>query len=106
MKSVINLFCVCLLFVYYLCEKYYKAITVRYHIANGISWVTRLTLLVLQSGLTNLLSEWNLFVCRGLTLLALVVLSVDSIITISISISIPFYFEGEEWWEEEGRDGH
>jgi len=31
----------------------------------------------------------------------LVALYIDSIFTISISVSIPFYFEGGEWWEEE-----
>ena len=40
------IFCVCLL--YYLCEKYYKPMTVQYYIANCISWVPRLTLLDFQ----------------------------------------------------------
>ena len=30
--------------MYYLCEKYYKPITVEYYIADCISWVPRLTL--------------------------------------------------------------
>ena len=37
--------CVCLLFTYYLCEKYYKPITVQYYVADCIRWVPRLTLL-------------------------------------------------------------
>ena len=58
----------CLFFMYYLCEKYYKPITVQYFIADSVSWVPRLTLLDLdQTGLTNMLSKQNLFVCRGLT---------------------------------------
>ena len=39
---------VCLFFMYYLCEKYYKLITVQYYIANCVSWVPRLTLLDLR----------------------------------------------------------
>ena len=31
----------------YLCEKYYKSITVQYYMANWVTWVSRLTLLVL-----------------------------------------------------------
>ena len=34
--------------MYYLCEKYYKPITVQYYIVNCVSWVPRLTLLDLQ----------------------------------------------------------
>ena len=30
--------------MYYLCEKYYKLITVQYYIADCVSWVPRLTL--------------------------------------------------------------
>ena len=40
--------CVCLLFTYYLCEKYYKPITVQYYVADCICWVPRLTLLDLR----------------------------------------------------------
>ena len=39
----------CFLFMYYLCEKYYKPMTVQYYIADGVSWVPRLTLLDLQT---------------------------------------------------------
>ena len=53
--------------MYYLCEKYYKPITVQYYIADCVSWVRRLTLLDLQIGLMNALSEWNSFARRGLT---------------------------------------
>ena len=35
--------------MYYLCEKYYKHITVQYYIADCISWVPRLTLLDLRT---------------------------------------------------------
>ena len=35
----------CLIFVYYLCEEYYKPITVQYYIAACVSWVPKQTLL-------------------------------------------------------------
>ena len=38
-------------FLYYLCEKCYKPITVQYYIADCVSWVSRLTLLDLQKKL-------------------------------------------------------
>ena len=50
--------------MYYLCEKYYKSITVQYHRVNCVSWVPRLNLLDLQMH-----SEWSLFICGGLTVL-------------------------------------
>ena len=34
--------------MYYLCEKYYKPITVQYYIANCVRWIPRLTLLDLR----------------------------------------------------------
>ena len=37
------IFCVCLFFMYYLCEKYYKPITVQYFIADSVGWVPRVT---------------------------------------------------------------
>ena len=37
---------------YYFCEKFYKPITVQYHIANCVSWVPRLTLLDLWTNWT------------------------------------------------------
>ena len=45
------IFCVCS-FMYYLCEKYYKPITVQYQIADRVSWVPRLTLLDLWTNWT------------------------------------------------------
>ena len=38
--------------MYYLCEKYYKPITVQYYIACCVSWVPGLTLLDLQTNWT------------------------------------------------------
>ena len=37
---------------YYLCEKYYKPITVQYHIADRVSWISRLTLFDIQTNWT------------------------------------------------------
>ena len=37
--------------MYYLCENYYKTITVQYYIAHCVAWVPRLTLLDLQNQL-------------------------------------------------------
>ena len=42
----------CLFFMYYLCEKYYKPITAQYYIADCVSWVPRLTLLDLRTNWT------------------------------------------------------
>ena len=53
--------------IYYLCGKYHKPTTVQYCVANYVSWVPRLTLLDVRFGLRNMLSDWNSFVCRGLT---------------------------------------
>ena len=44
--------------MYYLCEKYYKPITVQYAIANCVIWVPRLTLLDLTNKL-DLARSWN-----------------------------------------------
>ena len=56
--------------MYYLYEKYSKPITVWYHIANCASWVPRLALLDLMNKLdVQTCSEWNSFVCRGLTVI-------------------------------------
>ena len=41
-----------LFFMYYLCEKYYKPITVHYYIADGVSWVPRLIFLDLRTNWT------------------------------------------------------
>ena len=35
--------------MYYLCEKYYKPITVQYDITKSVNWVPRLTLLDLRT---------------------------------------------------------
>ena len=43
----------CLFFMYYLCERYCKPITMQYHIANCVSWVPKLTLLVLGTNQTQ-----------------------------------------------------
>ena len=59
----------CLFFMYYLCEKYYKPITVQYYIADCVGWVPRLCWTCEQTGLTNMLLKQNLFICRGLTVL-------------------------------------
>ena len=40
-KNILGVF----VFMYYLCDKYYKTITVQYCIASFVSWVPRLTLL-------------------------------------------------------------
>ena len=46
----IKMFALFFVFVlmYYLCEKYYKPITVQYYIAHGVSWVRRLIVLDLE----------------------------------------------------------
>ena len=49
-KNVFFIFC--LFCMYYLCEKYYKPITVQYYIADCVSWVPRLTLLDLRTNWT------------------------------------------------------
>ena len=71
------IFCVCFLCSYYLCEKYYKPIIVKYYIVDCVSWVPRRPLLDLwtnwnykENGLTNALLEPNSFVCRGFTVIA------------------------------------
>ena len=46
-------FFVVVVFMYYLCEKYHKPITVQYHVADCVSWVPRLTLLDLQIRLAD-----------------------------------------------------
>ena len=49
-KNVFIIFC--LFFMYYLCEKYCKPITVQYHIANCVCWIPRLILLDLKTNWT------------------------------------------------------
>ena len=43
LKMLPLLFSICLFFMYYLCKKYYKPITVQYSLADRVSWVRRLT---------------------------------------------------------------
>ena len=48
--------------MYYLCEKYYKPITVQHYIAHCVSWVPRLTFWIYeQIGFTSAL--WNCETC-------------------------------------------
>ena len=47
-----TLFFLHFIFMYYLCEKYYKPTTVQYFITNHVNWVPRLTLLDLRANLT------------------------------------------------------
>ena len=54
--------------MYYLCEKYYKPITVQYHIADCFNWVPRLTLLDLRTNwpyectlITGLVCMWETY---------------------------------------------
>ena len=52
--------------MYYLCEKYYKPITVQYCIADCVSCrVFADCVAYEQIELMNALLEWNSFVCRG-----------------------------------------
>ena len=48
--KMFSLFFMCVM--YYLCEEYYKPVTVQYHTANCVRWVPRLTLLDLQRNWT------------------------------------------------------
>ena len=61
------IFCICLFVMYYLCEKYYKPITVQYYIADRVSRIPWLCWTYEQIGLMNALSQQSSFVCRGLT---------------------------------------
>ena len=44
-QNVFFIFCVCFLYMYHLCEKHYKPITVHYDITKSVNWVPRLNLL-------------------------------------------------------------
>ena len=60
--------------MFYVCEKYYKAILVECYIADCVSWVPTLTLLDLWTNSTlNVLLEWNSFqeYVVGLTVLGM-----------------------------------
>ena len=50
---------VCLFFMYYLCEKYYKCITEQYYIADSVSWVRRLNFVELMNKLDLQMPSWN-----------------------------------------------
>ena len=52
-------FCVCLLFTYYLCGKYYKPVTVQYYITDCVSWVPRLTLWDIPTNWTERMHSRN-----------------------------------------------
>ena len=54
------LYLLCLCFMYYLCEKYYKPITAQCYIADCVSWAPRLTLMDLRT-------NWTYELCRGFT---------------------------------------
>ena len=55
-------------FMHYWYEKYYISVTVQYYIADCVNWVLRLICLTYkQIRLMNVLSKWNLFVCKGLS---------------------------------------
>ena len=58
-RNVSFIFCICLFFMYYLCEEHYKLITMQYHIANCVSWVCRLILLDLGTNWTYKRCSWN-----------------------------------------------
>ena len=69
-------FTFCLFFLcYYLCEKYYKSITVQYHIADCVHWVSRLTLLDLWTYSQN----GTHFRCQGLTVDVLLMRSLEEV---------------------------
>ena len=60
--------CVSLLFMYYMCEKYYRPITIQNYIANCVSgYLDLLCWTYTQIGPTNVLLEQNSFTYRGLT---------------------------------------
>ena len=48
----ISFICCVWFYMYYLYEEYYKLITVRYYIADCVIWITRLTLLDLETNWT------------------------------------------------------
>ena len=52
--------------MYYLCEKYYKPVTVQYYIADYVRCVPRLTLLDLRTNWTYEHALGAELVCRGL----------------------------------------
>ena len=78
-------------FMYYLCENYYKPIIVQYCIANCVSWEPMLTLLKLWTkkfGLMNTLLEQSSCLCRGLTTHKQNVLVIKITPSLSICLSV------------------
>lgn len=62
-----HIFFIFVCFLYCLCKKYYKPITVQYFTADCVSWISRAILLDLQINRTyKHTHEWNSSVCRGL----------------------------------------
>ena len=51
-SKIKNALFLCLFFMYYLCEKYYKPIIVQYYKDDCVCWVPRLTLLDLRTNWT------------------------------------------------------
>ena len=45
--------------MYYVCEKYYKPITVQHYIANYVSWVPRIASWTQQTKLGLKMHSWN-----------------------------------------------
>ena len=56
------IFCVCF-FMYYLCKKYCKPVTVQYCVVDCVSWVPRLTLLDLGTNWTHRCTLRTEFIC-------------------------------------------
>ena len=56
------IFCVCF-FMYYLCKKYCKPVTVQYCVVDCVSWVPRLTLLDLGTNWTHKCALRTEFIC-------------------------------------------
>ena len=73
-----------------------------------VSLVPRVTLLALQTklDLTDILSEWNSFICRGFTVLKWLSQKEKNIVSIYLSIYI-WNLEKWYWWTYlQGRNGN
>lgn len=66
--------------MYYLCEKYYKSITVQYYTDNCVSWVPRLTLADLGKNWTFKHTLGMKLIYRGLTVLQINCIRVSSLV--------------------------
>ena len=84
-KNVFFTFYICLFFMYCLCEKSYKPITVQYYIADCISWVPRLNFVELSNKLDLQTRSQNVtcLYVEGLTVLVYKLLSILSSSVIS-----------------------